>query len=197
MFQKDHRLISVVVKPSPVWPIWRHKKLPGYHVKAFLYSSILQPVIYPAEKEQPTLSDTPVKCTDRDLDQIHTWTTLGKNGHDDCHLEDRPQPDFVSWAKPVKIAIDPNASIIGICPYSAFIGQLEAQGNENFHHHSYVVHEYRPDIYRSSTNLSSSILLTWYQNLIYFLSTTLSGTFNINCTAVATVCENSPISSKG
>ena len=34
-------------------------------------------------------------------------------------------------------------------------------------------------------------------NLIYFLSTTLSGTFNINCTAVATVCENSPISSKG
>ena len=87
-------------------------------------------------KEQPTLSDTPVKRTDRDLDQIHSWTTLGENGHDDCHLEDRLQTGFISWAKPVKIVTDLNASIIGSRPYSAFIGQLEAQGNENFHHHS-------------------------------------------------------------
>lgn len=56
--------------------------------------------------------------------------------------------------------------------------------------------EYRPDIYRSSRNLSSSILLTWYQNLIYFLLTTESGTFNISCTAVATVCGNSPLVQK-
>lgn len=115
----------------------RHERLPGYTTWRHSFTALSsKPVIYPAEKEQPTLSDTPVKCTDRDLDQIHSWTTVGENGYDDWHLEDRPQTGFVSWAKPVKIVTDLNASIIGSRPYSAFIGQLEAQGNENFHHHS-------------------------------------------------------------
>ena len=96
MFQKYHRPISVVVQPSLVWPMEGMKAFQGVPCEGIPLQLYPPTCRLSSGKEQPTLSDTPVKRTDRDLDQIHSWTTLGENGHDDCHLEDRLQTGFIS-----------------------------------------------------------------------------------------------------